>query len=508
METLSRRYLVVLAILLMAGAGPVKATPMDWGRDANGNPLTPLRFPAGSTINVFIEPDPDANPPDRSALLREGIQRWQSEMSSRGITVNVSVGSPPSPPPANTVEVNWEPDGTTRGTPPDQLALGPGPPRIDAIASPSDNGSNLNGGEVIIRDSLDGLGDENANFLRNLGAHEFAHILGLADDSAGSVTDHDQPNEPAPFNETDRREISTLYPLTGNSQPRSIAHSLPAGADPALFEWDFVYDGSPDDHVSLILLHVDPGVISDVFAPAGWIVLNPADPAHKSRSYPFYEDYAEEWSCSQPTWGAGFTAPLSLRAMSEADTMSVDHPLLHVGLLTTNAERGPVDVWAGGDPQVVEGPVAPTDCGNGIIDPGEDCDGNNDAACPGKCSGTCECPLLVELDSFSAEVVRSGVRLRWTTAVELDNAGFRLLRQSSDRREKSVDVVTAGLIPAKGNNLVGAAYEVLDSASGLEGRVRYDLEAVDVWGRVTRVGSVTVDLARETPRRGSQTRGR
>lgn len=31
-------------------------------------------------------------------------------------------------------------------------------------------------------------------------------------------------------------------------------------------------------------------------------------------------------------------------------------------------------------------------CGNGVVDAGEQCDGNDDAACPGQCLGTCACP--------------------------------------------------------------------------------------------------------------------
>ncbi len=37
----------------------------------------------------------------------------------------------------------------------------------------------------------------------------------------------------------------------------------------------------------------------------------------------------------------------------------------------------------GGDPPV---------CGNDVVEYGEDCDGTDDAACPGQCNGSCECP--------------------------------------------------------------------------------------------------------------------
>ncbi len=141
-----------------------------------------------------------------------------------------------------------------------------------------------------------------------------------------------------------------------------------------------------------------------------------------------------------------------------------------------------------------------SDCGNGVIDPGENCDGMNDAACPGQCSPvTCECPLLVTLEAFTADVTKRGVLLRWTTATEIDNVGFRVLR-GVEGREKSLELLTPELIPARGNDLVGADYEFLDDTQRLSGTVQYYLEDVDVFGRTTRHGPVEVELG-ETQRK-------
>lgn len=49
----------------------------------------------------------------------------------------------------------------------------------------------------------------------------------------------------------------------------------------------------------------------------------------------------------------------------------------------------------GGDPPV---------CGNDIVESGEECDGTDDAACPGQCNGSCECPPPV----CGNDVVESG----------------------------------------------------------------------------------------------------
>lgn len=133
----------------------------------------------------------------------------------------------------------------------------------------------------------------------------------------------------------------------------------------------------------------------------------------------------------------------------------------------------------------------PNDCGlgvcaNNVTDPGEECDGSDDALCPGQCNADCTCPpLLVELESFTAEVERGGVSLQWKTTVEIDNAGFRILRA----QEGEESVVISPLIPARGTELTGAEYEFLDR-DRLKGTVKYYLDDIDVFGVATRHGPV------------------
>ncbi len=345
---------VVLGLVAVVGlmAVAVQATPMSNGTDANGNPKTALKFPAGSTINIYIEADASA-PPDRSALLKEGMDRWVSEMAARGITVNVTVGAVPNPPPSNLVEVTFEPDGTQLGG----HTLGTGEGQNDGIGACYDDGTKLDGGKIIIRDGLAAGTDAEKEYLRNLGQHEVTHVLGLADDAAGEVTNHEQGTTANTFNTTDKSEISQLYPLTGQDSAQATGIVVPSG-DLLVYDWDFTYDGLESDHVALILLHIEPDLVVDIIPPPGWIALNPADPAHYSLDYPFYEGYAEDWTCDQPLWSLDYTAPVALRALTEEATLSSSNPVVHVALIAQNAERGTIDAWAGGDVQTIEGPVA------------------------------------------------------------------------------------------------------------------------------------------------------
>jgi len=64
----------------------------------------------------------------------------------------------------------------------------------------------------------------------------------------------------------------------------------------------------------------------------------------------------------------------------EAATASM-RPVLHLFTGTTPPPPPP-------PPPPPSGPV----CGNDVVDPGEQCDGNADAACPGQCLATCLCP--------------------------------------------------------------------------------------------------------------------
>jgi hypothetical protein len=345
---------VVMALAWMAPE--INSTPITWGTDENGDSVQAFGWNNGDTINVFIEPDPDPNPPDRSALLREGMLRWQGEMAARGVTVNVTVGNPPDPPPAGTVPVTYEPSGTTRG----DHTLGTGPGQDDGIGSCSGNPDDgITGGEIIIRDDIPAGTAAQQEYLRNLGQHEMTHVLGLADDDDGEVTNHLQDSTPNNYNDTDSLELETLYPVISGEAAQGQGNTN-AFIDPNVYDWDFVFTGLPDQHVALITMNVPAEVIVDVIPPPGWAVLNPADPLHKSLDYPYYENYMEDCAPSMPPWDPGYTAPLAFRPLFAGEALSVHNPVVHITLITQNAERGDMTAWAGGEVQVIEGPVALT----------------------------------------------------------------------------------------------------------------------------------------------------
>jgi hypothetical protein len=140
------------------------------------------------------------------------------------------------------------------------------------------------------------------------------------------------------------------------------------------------------------------------------------------------------------------------------------------------------------DQRDVINPAAQELCSNGLDD---DCDGlvdDDDDDCV---------PLSVNLDSFTAELEAGGVRLRWTTSMELDNLGFRVLRAAAGEKRA---VLTPQLIPAAGTEGGGASYEYLDSGAPRRGVVTYYLEDVDLQGRVTLHGPLRVRLGGLKPR--------
>lgn len=134
-----------------------------------------------------------------------------------------------------------------------------------------------------------------------------------------------------------------------------------------------------------------------------------------------------------------------------------------------------------------------TACGNGIVTAGEECDDGNLILGDG-CDAACvvEDPLSVQLESFTATATPQGVLIQWTTTLERDNAGFRILRGAGER-EKGLTLLTPRPIPAAGTELSGSSYQFLDS-SRLTGTVLYYLEDVDVFGRTRRHGPVSVTI--------------
>jgi hypothetical protein len=342
-------------------------TPQYYGRDDNGNPIAPPRWPAGSTIRVFIEPDPDPNPPDRAALLQEGIERWQGQMADRGVTIEVTVGNMPDPPPAGAVPCTFEPDGTSR--PPYTLGPGNEENERDGIGGCSGTTDGLTGGEIIVREVLPAGTAGEQEYIRNLGQHEFTHVLGLADDDDGEVTNGEQNQTPNNYNPTDLAEIGGLYPRDTEEEPEGEGETVP-DTDPNSYNWNFFYNGPVDGHVALITMDVEADLIQTIIPPPGWAVFNPADPARHSMDYPFYEGYFVDCLNFQPPWDEQYSGFLAFRAESSSVALSITNPTISITLFTQNAKRGSMRTWAGGPVQILEGPEPediPTLSGWGLL---------------------------------------------------------------------------------------------------------------------------------------------
>jgi len=88
--------------------------------------------------------------------------------------------------------------------------------------------------------------------------------------------------------------------------------------------------------------------------------------------------------------------------------------------------------------------------------------------------------VAVELVSFEAVGVASGIRLKWVTATETENLGFELYR--SRERDGSYVRITDKLIPGAGNSQEQKTYVYEDQDVGLDTTYYYRLVDVDFSG--------------------------
>jgi hypothetical protein len=103
-------------------------------------------------------------------------------------------------------------------------------------------------------------------------------------------------------------------------------------------------------------------------------------------------------------------------------------------------------------------------------------------------------PTAVELLDFRVSSVNgTQVELTWSTASEVDNAGFRLYRAPANDFALAEAVA---YVPASGNGATGATYSYLDQAPA-PGVWWYWLADVDTQGRETRHGPVSAGLGVE-----------
>ena len=97
-------------------------------------------------------------------------------------------------------------------------------------------------------------------------------------------------------------------------------------------------------------------------------------------------------------------------------------------------------------------------------------------------------PLPVELSSFRADLQDGSVFVKWTTASEMENAGFYVLRS----REKTSGFlqVNPALIPGAGTTAEGQTYTYQDTTAGVNIPYYYRLEEVSLSGERRAVATV------------------
>jgi hypothetical protein len=106
---------------------------------------------------------------------------------------------------------------------------------------------------------------------------------------------------------------------------------------------------------------------------------------------------------------------------------------------------------------------------------------------------TCDATTEVELTSFTAAGVPSGILLDWQTGSELDNLGFHVHRSTSEAGPWQR--LTSSLIPGLGSSAVGQSYSWLDGGLANGVTYCYRLEDVDTKSVSTWHGPVCTALS-------------
>ncbi len=348
-----------------------------WNNEAHATPLTygdqivkPLTWPKNSTLNVYIQKDPKEK--GRDQLVKEGVERWKATMAARMITINVTIGDPPAGT-ENEVHYKWEAEDF-RFDNLRKLRLG----EFDGAGVAGYSRERLLIGKAFIHRDLPSENDAQKEYIRNLGEHEMTHILGMADDGNGSVTNHTQPNTARALNEQDTKEINLLYGTAdtgGDNKPQGMGAKIGGGASDGFYKYHFVFqpgnplvDPTDPEHVSLINLGIDPSIVIGADLPPGWIsLINPGVP---SPSDPFFDGYMEDgvgdpsvWDPLNPISYIAFrTSPE--KALQDGLSPSFDPALTLDNSsfdITVFTKPGvidqPISLWAGGELQFAEGPV-------------------------------------------------------------------------------------------------------------------------------------------------------
>ena len=101
---------------------------------------------------------------------------------------------------------------------------------------------------------------------------------------------------------------------------------------------------------------------------------------------------------------------------------------------------------------------------------------------------------MIKLSSFTAIPGSGKIILAWSTASEIENAGFNLYRAESESGAYSK--INGSLIPARGTPTRGTSYSFIDADAKNRRTYYYKLEDIDLSGKSTMHGPVSA-----TPRR-------
>jgi hypothetical protein len=102
----------------------------------------------------------------------------------------------------------------------------------------------------------------------------------------------------------------------------------------------------------------------------------------------------------------------------------------------------------------------------------------------------------VELASFTATGYGDHIEVEWTTATEVDNAGFNVFRASGKEAERLR--INQAMFASQGDELKGAAYSLKDTDVTSGVTYYYWLEPVDLDGKAVMQGPVSATLASPT----------
>ncbi|HAP35274.1 MAG TPA: hypothetical protein DCQ28_04780 [Bacteroidetes bacterium] len=101
-------------------------------------------------------------------------------------------------------------------------------------------------------------------------------------------------------------------------------------------------------------------------------------------------------------------------------------------------------------------------------------------------------PLPVELQSFTATIHRGNVELVWSTAMEVNNAGFEIERQTMDNEQLAMNNwVNVGFVEGAGTSYSPKKYSFVDARA--KGTVAYRLKQIDRDGKYNY--SKTIEVA-------------